>query len=938
MITDYLHNEELSFCYLIPISKILLFILLFFLIFFPPNIYPAEDRFPYETLKVTGVFSSTYVGRYLYYYEDADGSVTLDEFREMEIDDGLVESQSKAPGFGYTGSTYWLRFSVENETDNLKPLVLVIENPLVDRVKLFFPRNGDYFAMKGGDHIPFENRDIPYRNVVFPVDVKPGINTYYMRVATSSNMNLPLQLMTEEAFTEDKNTELVLLWIFYGILISMVVYNLLIFLSSRDLAYLYYILAIGGFLIFRMAYNGLAFQYLWPNNIWWANHCVPFSISFFALFLVQFTRTFLGTRKQLRRFDWILISLIALFSAGMVISLTGMYRFAIKYVLSVSFVTVIMLVIAGIRALGKGSREAIFFLVSWTLFLVGSALNILRDFGYLPVHFITTWGQQVGGAAQVLLLSLGLADRINTLRRKITDTNLELVRANELIESERELLSVTLRSIGDAVITADLDGTILLMNEKAEEMTGWKKGQTHNAHLQDVFTVCREGSEEPETIPVQGCIESGTVTEIDSQIVLVPREGERKNIAYSIAPVRDHHNNPMGIVLVFRDITERLRIEKEMLKSSKLESLGTFAGGIAHDFNNILTVIIGSLSLMKIEAGENESLVEIVEDTETITHRARDLTQQLLTFSRGGEPIKKRSDLKSLLMETSSFILSGSRIGISYDIEEDLWTVEIDEGQISQAFNNIIINAMQAMPRGGEIQVTARNIVVDGSGQVPLEHGSYVGVTIIDHGSGIPEDVLPRIFDPFFTTKNEGSGIGLASTYSIIKKHGGQIFVDSRVGEGTVFMVYLPSLGKRIEIEPNHKKTLRRGRGRVLVMDDEEMVLKTACKLIDNLGYEAVPTMDGSEAINEYQTALNEDRPFDAVIMDLTIPGGMGGIDAVKEIHAIDQNARVIVSSGYSNDPVMANYLKYGFMDVIVKPYTISAVSDVLYRVIKDDD
>jgi CheY-like chemotaxis protein len=317
--------------------------------------------------------------------------------------------------------------------------------------------------------------------------------------------------------------------------------------------------------------------------------------------------------------------------------------------------------------------------------------------------------------------------------------------------------------------------------------------------------------------------------------------------------------------------------------------------------------------------------------------RAKDLTQQLMTFAKGGEPIKQPASIAELLQEAASFALRGSNVRYECAIAKDLWPVEIDAGQISQVIHNLIINADQAMPGGGVIWIQAENLRVSTEGVepgVPLHEGRYVKIAIIDQGIGIPKEHLPKIFDPYFTTKQGGSGLGLATTYAVIKKHGGYITTGSELGVGTTFRIYLPAAQRPIISRRDGAAPPQGGRGRILVMDDEETIRELVGDILSQIGYEAAFARDGDEAIERYKKARETGRPFAAVIMDLTIPGGMGGKEAIQQLRAIDPEVKGIVSSGYSNDPVMADFRAYGFMGVIAKPYRPSELSDVVHRVL----
>ena len=506
---------------------------------------------------------------------------------------------------------------------------------------------------------------------------------------------------------------------------------------------------------------------------------------------------------------------------------------------------------------------------------------------------------------------------------------------------EKEQLTVTLRSIGDGVITTTLDGSVVLINKAAEELTGWSHEESTGKQISEVFHTIDKFTGETCSDPVADLLQNGSVYyNLAEEKILIAKDGSRCDISDSCAPITDKNSEIIGAVLVFRDVTENKRMQDEALKSEKLKSVGILAGGIAHDFNNILAAIVGNISLAKMQLNQeaNAYIVGLLEGAEKASLRARDLTQQLLTFSKGGEPIRKVKAISEIIKESADFILSGGKIFCEYDFKEDLWPVSIDTGQISQVVQNIIINAIHAMPEGGAIKISCENFSNANRHVIALQEGDYVRISIKDEGPGIPQDLLDKIFDPYFTTKEEGSGLGLALTHSIVTKHQGHIEVNSG-NWGTDFIIYLPAVPATLEEQEEVEKTsFREIKGNILIMDDEAMIREIAGDLLAHLGFEVETVSNGQDAIELYKDKLNSDSPFDAVIMDLTIPGGMGGKEAIQKLLEIDPKVKGIVSSGYSNDPVMAEHKKYGFVGMVHKPFEVEELVATLRNVIVENN
>uniref|UniRef100_UPI004055DB48 response regulator n=1 Tax=Candidatus Electronema sp. TaxID=2698783 RepID=UPI004055DB48 len=510
----------------------------------------------------------------------------------------------------------------------------------------------------------------------------------------------------------------------------------------------------------------------------------------------------------------------------------------------------------------------------------------------------------------------------------------ELKRAEQRAEEERERLSVTLHSIGDGVIATDVAGRVVYCNQVAERLTGWSSAEAAGRPSAEVFRLV--GEEDGLLCPdVAGQVLTQSAPPgLDKRTALIRKDGRRLSVADSCAPIRDREGRIIGTVIVFRDVTGERKMIEEMIKVKKLESVGLLAAGIAHDFNNILTAILGNIELASFRLRtEDSETASLLADAEKAARRAAKLTRQLLIFAKGGEPVREATVLAELVRESADFILRGSPVSCEYAFPDDLWLIEADSGQISQVIQNIILNAKQAMSAGGSIQIRCANIEGEKEEALPpgLRHGRYVRIAIQDCGGGIPSEIMEKIFDPYFTTKPDGNGLGLAICHFVVKKHEGWISAQSEPGQGTLFSVYLPAARSgspaAAQEAPRREAETAKTALRIMVMDDDEMLRNLAKAQLISLGHEPVLAADGMEAVNLCRKLREEGRPTDLVIMDLTIPGGMGGKEAAILLLADDPEARLIVASGYSNDPVLAEYRSYGFRAAVAKPFSRKELS-----------
>jgi len=500
----------------------------------------------------------------------------------------------------------------------------------------------------------------------------------------------------------------------------------------------------------------------------------------------------------------------------------------------------------------------------------------------------------------------------------------------ELQESEEKYRGlVTNLRLGIFRSTPEPAGRFLEVNPAMVNITGYSRKELLQMNVSDLYT----HPEERELVLEE--VASGK-RKVTREIYLRKKDGTEIVVSDAKVAMKDDASQILYFDGILEDITERRQLEEEHQKIEKLESIGTLAGGIAHDFNNLLTGIMGNIGLARRYAEPKSKAEERLLEAEKASLRAKDLTQQLLTFARGGAPVKKLVSIAELIQDSATFALRGSNVRCEFSLPDNLWSAEVDEGQMNQVISNLVINADEAMPEGGILNIGIKNRVVKTRNTLPLPEGNYVEITIEDHGVGISKEHLRKIFDPYFTTKQKGSGLGLSTAYSIIKNHGGYITAKSKLEVGTTFRIYLPASEKPIPAKKEEVAEMAiAGKGRVLVMDDEEVIRELLHDELTDIGYEVELAVDGAEAIEQYTKAKESGQPFDAVILDLTVPGGMGGKEVIEKMLEIDPSVKAIVSSGYSTDPIMSDFKEYGFSGVVAKPYKMEQLEKTLRSILK---
>ncbi|MEW6720921.1 MAG: ATP-binding protein [Thermodesulfobacteriota bacterium] len=496
---------------------------------------------------------------------------------------------------------------------------------------------------------------------------------------------------------------------------------------------------------------------------------------------------------------------------------------------------------------------------------------------------------------------------------------------------EKERAQTTLRSIADGVIAIDAAGNVELMNESAEQVSGWSREEAVGRPIGEVFRTQDGGAGREPPGPLEEAASGGGG---GRKFLLCPN-GSRRLVDYSVAPIPDGRGGSAGTVVVFRDVTQKVREEEELQKLQRLESLGNLAGGIAHGFNNYLAGILGNISLGKQSLDPGGRAYARLEEAEKACGGASELATKLLTFSKGGSPVRELIRLDAVVRDAAATAARGSETAVSYDIAGDLMAAHADAGQVGQAVHNLVQNAVQAMSGKGEVRIRIANVTVKVGGTGSLKAGRYVRVDVTDDGPGIPPEELERVLEPYFTTRENRNGLGLTIAYHILKSHGGDLIIDSEPGSGTTASLFLPASEEHPPSAEDLRGTAPPECGqRVLVMDDEDLVREMAQGILEHIGCESAGARNGEEAVRMYGDAARAGRPFDLVIMDLVIPAGMGGKEASRQILRSYPDARLIVSSGYSSDPIMADHLSHGFRGVLPKPYRVEDFVRVVRKVL----
>ena len=573
------------------------------------------------------------------------------------------------------------------------------------------------------------------------------------------------------------------------------------------------------------------------------------------------------------------------------------------------------------------------------VFTTGQVLNIPEE----PVtrhdgleQIFHTVKSPIRDAEGRVRLTVGVSRNITEQKRIKEDLarhreQLELLvdeRTAELADLSKRL-QIILASVGEGIVAVDTEGRVQMLNRAAETIIAFPADEALGRRVADLLDIEEEVQVGE---PVPGDLHERLLRPGQTMVgKLRAPDGVERLVSITSASLTAPKGPRQGAVLVFRDISLEREVEAQRLRRQKLETVGLLAGGIAHDFNNILTGILGGISVARLQVKDGQDPLAVLDEAEHACKSAQRLTTQLLTFAKGGAPLKRVMPIEGPVRKSAELALRGSACTLAMQVSADVWQVDADEGQLEQVINNLVLNAQQAMPDGGRVTIVVENETVREPGQIPLPQGRYVAVSVHDEGNGIAPELLSRIFDPYFTTKETGNGLGLASVHSIIRRHGGHVTVASTPGAGSHFAIYLPAATlEAVPAQAGQATASGPTTRRILILDDDPRVRSVLGAMLNGLRQNVTVTGTSAEAFVVFQTAQGDGVPFDTAIIDLTMPGDLGGAAVVARLRGLDPAVKIVVMSGYSVEPTMSQYRELGLAGTLQKPFTMDDLRALL--------
>ncbi|MBF0228984.1 MAG: response regulator [Desulfamplus sp.] len=899
----------------------------------------------------------------------------------------LLEGKSS---FGYSPLSYWFRLTVENSTSH--PIEWFIEYPyaVVDKFIFYKPidnENGNsqgstlknltstdsasldlnntkpigqlFSIIKSGDKYPFSERPVNFRTTIIPILQNPGQTTFYFNIISDGSIVVPLLAWGKKRFESHVNADSAVNWLYYGIMFAAILYNFFIFLSVRELTYPYLIIFIVGVSLFTMTHNGLSFQYLWPNSMWWANACHPFSGFLTWIGAIMFTISFLSTKLTLPRLHIFLIIMVYCDILMLFTSFVLPYHIASQSMVIFTAINVFAMLSSGLILSFKGQRQAKFYILAWSSMLTSSLILALKAFGFLESNVWTDSGVQMSIALFVTILSFGLVDKINTIKKERQkaleekqnaleekqkafeekEIALEMVSASEkqyrlLANSVKEVIwTLDLRTLQMSYITPSIFQMTGYTAEEAKKEFSFKKMLSPDSAKKTMEAIKvataisnndnrRQTFEEMPQIEAEFYTKSGDVIWVETNLTFL----------------RDEDGKPFEMLGVTRDITKRRRTEREkkkleekLIQSNKLEAIGTLAGGISHDMNNILTAIMGYVEISLSDVPEGSRIRQRLDRVLNACYRARDLVKQILTFSRQDSQENIPVNINIMIKEVLKLIRASlpATIKIQQNIPKDKYILIADPTKIHQIIMNLCSNAGYAMQEeGGTLAVCTELMELDpdSAGKyLDLKPGTYIRMTVSDTGHGMNKEIIERIFEPFFTTKprGKGTGMGLAMVHGIVQNLGGNIYVYSEVGKGTTFHLFFPKAPEGSQVGTIEAVSIATGDETILYVDDEIPIVEMAQEMLTTLGYKVEGVVGSVQALERFK---QNPEKFDIVITDQTMPN-LTGCELAKRIWEIRSEIPVILCSGF-NDLVNPEFAKsIGISQYVMKPYSKQEIS-----------
>jgi len=927
------------------------------------------------------------ISKSLEYIEDKNGSLTLDQVRAIGSVEWKTNNRDNI-NFGYTRSAYWFKFALEDVRISQGRLLMEIGFPTLDYVDFYYPDNrGGYGVLKTGDRRLFSTREIRDSSFVFTINPVSDNTVYFFRIENGGSLRFRAKIYTDGSFIADRNISLPVSWFMYGIVMFLAIFYFFILLYLRERLYLYFSLFSMNIFLYQIIFRGFAFQFLWPDHPWWGNVAELVFSCTIGLLSALFMRCVLDTRST----NIILHRLFTFFAFCIFPLLTALSFILPYHYISLMryyalFTYSILIIPSAAYYMKKGNRFAAYFLAGFGTLMITNSISLLMIFGLIPSMRFIEWSNDIGFIAVIIFSSLGLVDRFKIItddliesRQSVNEKNKMLILANEemaasneeleamneefeaqnreLLSSEKALMSSEMEmkdifnSSHDAFIIHDLNGKILDVNNRMLKMYGVSREEALSMSVADISA--SDSSNPVESVYWKRVL-NGEELLFEWKTL---RQSDNIEFFVEVGLKKILWRNSDVILASIRDLTERKvsenereQVRNQLVQAQKMEAVGTLAGGIAHDFNNVLGGIIGSLNLVDILIREEDlkNFAEIHEYLETAAQssiRAADMTKQLLTLSRKSElkkkPVVVQDSLKHVMNICRNSFPKSVELDLKYD--DQMMYIYADPSHIDQALLNLCVNASHSMTlmrgdnvQGGSITVEAHSAQCDKIFCSRNEGSSpdirYVAISVKDTGVGIDEDIRARIFEPFFTTKlqDEGTGLGLAMTYSIIRQHGGFITVDSNPGEGSIFTIYLPLMDQALNVVPEIKQKIIKGTGLILVIDDEEAILRVTSGILKKCGYDVITA---SKPLPGIELFTQEKDNISAVILDNSMPG-MSGLEVFDVLKTIDPQVRAILCSGFMDNISLQRAREIGIVDFIGKPYDFEELSRKISEVL----